>query len=521
VAKASKGAQLLIEEALRRAEDVATRVGPAELGPAVDAFVEHGITPDPDRDLSELEAELAIKREEDAWASEVGPRTNAVFMDADAIWTAVSLLQSDGAPLTPLALWELASFVDNVVAFDRIYYIAHGKQGFTDEHVNRMLDASVLHGIPETRSGVCYDAYARGAREAITEMETLRNPRSGELFGEQGREVLKAWKAIIGFKLTRASLFDTEPYAAWLLAGRPERVKGVGPPTAVPVSSPRAPQQRYRRPTKTAGPRLSALERRAVAGRKVAIGDATSFASEMTFRSYAQQRMADRLDLPYAPGTVRMPFRDYVIGRAPELDDRLFSLLEASDRLKLASRLPAAGLTLPVCLTVALGKASRPEDLWEGVGKLRKRAKRFRSHRAEIDEALGHRHASSQAQKIIEAIQSDGLELSSAMSIGHAAVPVIALSAGAAAAPGVVAVAGLVGGLITLYRVGATQKTRAAVWNRLFRRQLYFLTDVGAQARELAGSLDSLARVWELPRRPEQQNKFVEGIRAVGTLRNT
>jgi hypothetical protein len=92
--------------------------------PRVRAFAEFGLPPD-----SELATEGGLRSLHE-WRDGLHIPANSAFLDGTLLMTVAALLGPDGPDaLTPVTLWELTTFIDALVCFDRLYCVASRQRG--------------------------------------------------------------------------------------------------------------------------------------------------------------------------------------------------------------------------------------------------------------------------------------------------------------------------------------------------------------------------------------------------------
>lgn len=92
--------------------------------------------------------------------------------------------------LTPVTLWELTTFIDALVCFDRLYCIANPHidvAGF-----NRLLGTEVLSAIPDPGAGMLRKLAAVAAEDGLANMRALAGKVGcDDEFGEEIQAVAK------------------------------------------------------------------------------------------------------------------------------------------------------------------------------------------------------------------------------------------------------------------------------------------------------------------------------------------
>src|SRR6185437_15343417 len=122
------------------------------------------------------------------------------------------------------------------------------------------------------------------------------------------------------------------------------------------------------------------------------------------------------LDLPYLPNSYRLPFRQMLYRRA-KITQNFLPAIQSIEKeylalAKLYFDTAEDNLELPFFLSSVLSQMSSPRDFFGILAETRRKASTFRTHRAELDEALG-RGDVSVAKKLRDAIQQDAKNLRS------------------------------------------------------------------------------------------------------------
>ena len=110
--------------------------------------------------------------------------------------------------LTPVTLWELTTFIDALVCFDRLYCIAN--PGIDVDEFNRLLGTEVLSPLPDPDAGMLRGLATAAAVDGLANMRILaRKVGSDDEFGQEVQAVAKGWRAVLGADLPGDSPFDT------------------------------------------------------------------------------------------------------------------------------------------------------------------------------------------------------------------------------------------------------------------------------------------------------------------------
>lgn len=222
--------------------------------------------------------------------------------------------------------------------------------------------------------------------------------------------------------------------------------------------------------------------------------------SECNHRSYFNHQVSRAFGVPYAPNAARLPLRRHQYLRAVAIQERLATVeyLEKIYReFAAAYTLPRDGnLQLPVFLAAALAEVSSRAEILEALAQLRAKARDFRSHRLELDQAIREGNVPV-VRKVRNALESDAHTLRSL--IGYAPV-MSALSAVLAAATGEPFVSSFAAALavVTAAASGLSADARANLARRLLQPEYWFLTDVATSAKAMTNALPKIRRLWGL-----------------------
>src|SRR5260370_20355565 len=111
----------------------------------------------------------------------------------------VEALLDQGGPdvLTPVTLWELTTFIDALVCFDRLYCVA--SPAIDVSRFNRRLGAEVLTVIPDPDRGMLRRVAGQAAADGVSNMGVLRaRAGSDDAWGQEVQAVVDGWRAVLG-----------------------------------------------------------------------------------------------------------------------------------------------------------------------------------------------------------------------------------------------------------------------------------------------------------------------------------
>jgi hypothetical protein len=507
--------------AIRRMVDAAWSANTAPAGPddaRVQGFAEFGLPPS-----SSLATEDQLSSLE-KWRKALRIPANSAFVDGTLLQTVHALIDPFGHlnVLTPVTLWELTTFVDALVCFDRLYCIAN--PGINVERFNRLLGTEALSPLPDPDDGMLRRLATAAAMDGLANMDILaRKVGSDDEFGQEVRTVAKGWQAVLGADLPGDSPFDTRSLdnlrvlTAYLpftsatddpspAAGQPSGVlidgsadilptPGVSRTLLVLVGATRVPRTPWDQ------------------GERPPLDARRTLAATATYRTYVNQAVANALGVPYLPGTLRMPFRRLFVQRAAEVQDELATVALA-DRI-FAKQQPSSPLTLPFFTSAVLQRAATRADIWAQMAYVREQSASFRRRRAELDALLERSEVSPDALKLQAAIRDEGLKIAD---LAGAAQQSASVALGVVAQTGIVPLAGAIKvGVDAAQGVGRGGGwTR--VWRRLFHRHQYFLAQTNSQAIALTNAMPQIERLWELPKVGGYLDRFAKAAQETGRI---
>jgi hypothetical protein len=513
---------------IRRLVDAAwtadlTPAGPDD--PLVRGFAEFGLP---------LNSPLATHdqlRDLEVWRNNLQIPANSAFLDGTLLLTVEALLGWNGPEvLTPVTLWELTAFIDALVCFDRLYFIANPV--IDASYFNMRLGADVLTVIPDPNGGTLRQLAAQAAADGVSNMRSLcMNAGPDDAFGQELQAIVDGWRIVLGPDFPHDGAFDingldiqlaemamrTEPgvsaapvatinadddpgsYLSTVLVDGTAIASGESPVSSrhqhlrVLIDATRLPQT----PASSTGrPPLSARRQ---------------LAANATYRTYVNQGIANALALPYLPGTLRMPFRRLFVKRAAEIQDELVSVALA-DQL-FARQQPSSPLILPFFTASVLQRAATREDVWTQMARVREQSVAFRRTRADWDRMLERSQVSAEALRFQSAIRDEALKLAD---LAGAAQQSASVALGVVAQTGIVPLAGaLKVGVDAAHGIGRGGSwTR--IWRQLFRRHEYFLAQTNSQAIALTNALPQLQQLWQMPRIGGYLKQFARATQQMG-----
>jgi len=420
------------------------------------------------------------------WQGGVSARENAVWLDNSTLIAAVALLDESQDPrlFTPLTLWDLATFANAAVCFDRIYHFAHSD--VHDAEINRLLGEEVLVPLRAPADGGVYDVMNDLWDIVDDRIKDLRGRISSDtLDGRMIDALVASWRKLVhnpGLQAT--DLLDAESADRnWRSPGR-GRLKQVADATSI-------------------------LTTASIDRDRHGIGEVLT---DENYRTLINQRVADLVELPYLPAVTRMPFRGFLNERKQAVSSRLYAI-GALDRAYAASA-DGQGMNVPAFLAVAIRRSGQTRSgVWSAVAELRTQARRFRAHRAELDRALASKDAQavkgvSRALSIAAQTLSDlGGELA-----GESTTSVVERVADGDLDQVALGAAVLGAAVQGVFKSDTTRK----VLLRLTRPHLYFLTRIRQESERIIDALPLAAEIWQIPER--EQDSFAERVHEIGGI---
>jgi hypothetical protein len=461
-----------------------------------------------------------------AWRDGLRVPANSAFLDGTLILTVETLLEWSPDALTPVTLWELTTFIDALVCFDRLYCIDSPLAHVS--YFNERLGADVLTAIPDPDGGMLRHLAAQAAANGLVEMRSLRpHVGSDDAFGQEAQAVVKGWRAVLGPDFPSDGPFDP--------TGLDLGLAEMALPSATP--DPGAPSAPYDPNFLSSGSSAQFIEGRPISGSwnvggMAVLVEATrlprtpadptvlsplrarqEFAANATYRTYVNQGIANALALPYLPGTLRMPFRRLFVERAAEVQDKLVSVALADQIF--AQQQPSSPLILPFFTASVLQGAAAREDVWAQMARVRDQSAAFRRARADLDRMLERSQVSPDALRVQNAIRDEALKLAD---VAGATQQAASVALGVIAQTGIVPLAGaLKTGVDAVQGVGRSGSwTR--IWRRLFHRHEYFLAQTNSQAIELTNALPQIQQLWEMPKIDGYLERFASATQQIGHM---
>jgi hypothetical protein len=460
-------------------------------GPELTSLVEFGVSYF--TSSNELTEEQKQRRlgEVRGWMRHVSTHgeINAAYLDTTTLHTARSLILGDEGhrPLTPATLIDLATFVNAVVLFDKVFYLEnrHIDPYELNEHLG---NEPILLRLPVSSLGPSGDddelngveGFLRGYwYRTLDYVERLRHARYSDdpLFEDQ-QAIKEAWQRALGVGGREDLWFD--PLGHF----KSETFDTDGPQlleTLVSVYSDEL--------------------KSAVLGHLQAIGAEDGYLRELhrvidecNYRSLFNVMTSNWLQLPYLPNAFRLPFRHYLYRKANAVDHYLHLLPVIEKEIDaIAEPAPRSeNLRLPLFLAAVLARISSLDQFLERLVELRESAAGFRRHRAELETALERRDLVA-IKKLREALQADSTQLR----LRFPWAPVASATAAVLSAwsglltPDMLAAVGILSAASQFRR-----EDIEALKARVLKKQFWFLTDAKETAVQITAAYSTIERLW-------------------------
>jgi len=427
-----------------------------------------------------------------SWMSQVdGGRGTAAFTDGTTLFNVNSVLKSRSLP-HPELLYDLATFVEGAVLFDRIFHLG-----------NPRIEDDVVYGINEALGGdplvvslkidwETHDPYwaqSSSLRVFLTGLwgevaayfTELQKTTETDASREAANQIRASWETLLGVPLPdNASLF------AYL-----DRHFDT------PVDSLAAQSIDVLRPEpRTFGYRSTGQDARA----------AYLLANESNQRSCFNLRLADELGLPYLQAWARLPYRRFYEARAL----RAQSFLATADFLEHEYRKRAESfmnsrvtMQLPFFLSAVLSRISRLDEFFEELAHIRQKAANLRTRRAELDHQVneGNKH---EIDKLKAAMAGETRELTNIYGkIGIASVASGVVAFGAARL-GLGGMESLALPAFLFYEAAkgvahfGVDEAITKASERIFKPEFSVVTDIADAADALTNALPKVGRLWQV-----------------------
>lgn len=366
-------------------------------------------------------------------------------------------------------LWDLATLVNAVVLFDKVFCCRNRwlTEAMTKQHINTLLGEEVLVELPVEEADIAESMckiwdYTKEFIRDLHDMAPEADP-------DERRMYLQAWSRFLGQPAEPYGLFHVnhtdETYASYGSHLTEELLRPVG-------------DDEKSHSTFLCWSQLL---------------------SESNLRGEFNIRLAFLMGLPYMPNSLRMPIQRVRYERAKQIAQvfQTLQMLERhyADAVPLYSRPREARMTLPIFLAALIHRIDDLDQFWTELAELRQKAKKFRERRAAYDQACSL-NKSDEVDRLGQALLSEAGKAPTWLKITTGSLLGTALASfqpmlGAAPFTVQLAVAALTP---VLQEYGPELLTSG--FRRLWSPQLWFLSDVGAAARQVLNAQPKIERLW-------------------------
>lgn len=428
----------------------------------------------------------------------VAEPAGAAWMDNTTLVTAATLMSDKGLwYMTPLTVWDLATFARAVTSYRFIYH--HEHPDVDTAAINARLGDEVLVDVPlpyaEVPVGAQLPAPWEGAHRLLCDAWFAADSWVKRLAGCVGADTLdgrlleavrSGWQAVLGRPLRTQEFLDASNVSQRWTSPCNRLLSEIADATGAQESAMYV----------DLSPSFRDLDRER---RELGIADhrrQSEMLTDLNLRAYVNQHLASFFQLPYACASSRMPFRAHLYNRAVGVSQQLATL----DLLDHRYREIAGSVTLrlPVLLAIALRGAKEPGGLWDTLADMRAQSSRFRERRAEFDDALAHRDLTevAAAAKALNTDADNVLKVlgEATIAAGLAVVPALATGDVTGIALGVA------GAEAASKKLLPSSLAKRLVWS-LGRPELLWLNETVNQAKHLTEAWPDFSRVWKIPDR--------------------
>jgi len=419
------------------------------------------------------------------------------WMDNTTILTATTLMSDSGLEaMTPLTIWDLVTFFKSVASFERIYH--HEHPGVDDDMINRVFGENVLTPVPlpfkaANDTSPLPDKWV-GPHRFMWDTWEAAHGWLKRLARRAGTQTLDGLQLVAVRDAWRHALDDpdltTDEIVNWKDASTRWRSPSDALLRQIADATDVADTNVYIDPT----PAFRELAKQQAAAGMKPTGRRGELLTDLNLRAYVNQRLADFFELPYVCGVARVPFRRHLYDRAVAVQHQLttLELVDGSyDQLAANAR-----LQLPVFLAIAIRQASKPDDLWTGLGALRREAAAYRRVRIYLDEALG-RGDLKEAEKLAKALSTS---VDNVLKVAGEAV-----AAGGLASINRISQGDITGvaSAIAAFQAAGQKLLDSSIIDRLrwrlLKPHLLWINNTMDEARTITEALPGLEKIWKIP----------------------
>ena len=255
-------------------------------------------------------------------------------------------------------------------------------------------------------------------------------------------------------------------------------------------------------------------------------GAMTALFTETNCRYVFNTAVGFSMDLLYLPNSFRVPFSRQFIRRRSELLERYTGLLNLFDGSRqvdplASSRASDLHLDVPLILSAILARIDRPEQFYEELAGLRRRARGFRAKKAELEDALRRgeetgRH-DPRLRALVRAMNQDVTHIIDARILAEAVLIGAGAVAGAQITNATWPVALSLAAIALTPTPGGELAQRA--WERIRRPELRFAAHLGHVSGAVRDNFATICHIWGLDRHdPQFREQFFRQFEALAAV---
>ncbi len=486
-------------------------------GPEDEAFAEFGMflfnmSGGADRAMAALRSWIGT------WVDSL--RRNGVFMDTTTLYSAATLIEGDTRALVAPVLMDLSTLVRSVVMYDHIFHLENPayQEGNT---LNEKLNESVIVTLPVDSWKYDGDLQGIGAvlGDLMAESRSIlrgfeRRHREGD--DEELNAIIAAWGCVLGETPSPDDIWsDNGRSVDWASNGHflLEQLLNITWARAKWGDAINASYLARYYAEHDVRSSVSHDPEPAASPSNPMLTVLSGYIHECNQRGLFGARMAELLQLPYAPNVARLPFRRYWYERGTWVAERLATLNLAQQELdhRAARELDSIQrLSLPCLLAAVLKKTDTLDGFYDELANLRRKARPFRAHRAELDQAVIDLDVPA-VDRLRRAVLADTKELREA--VDAAAIE-------EAGSGRLLSMAGVNPNAMVMAAVrvaGRLAQHQEALERRVLRRQEWFLTEMGSTVRALGDAQGRIRRLWQVSdKRVQDLEKEFSRLSALG-----
>jgi len=326
------------------------------------------------------------------------PNKNFVFLDTTTLTGAIDFVGKPQTLLFAFQIWDLATLVNAAVLFEQVVCCSNlaleSDQAL--EKLNNCFGEKVFNALPISSDANAADVVQTLWRDSRWHGFELAQADSKNM-AEEAQRYSQAWSEFLGISPNSFELVDPA----------------------------------FRLQYESQGPRLTAQILEAVALSRAhqvvtfKTQQWTEIICECNLREEFNSRLAYMLDLQYLPNSFRAPARRARYQRARALGAFLGSMrhLEKQyrEQVEVFKLSNAETLLLPVLSAALFSRINSLSEFWEALAEMRHRARKFRKHRQELDQACSEGNL-KEIKAITQALKAESLKPSAWMTTSAASL---------------------------------------------------------------------------------------------------